>query len=100
MQFFRDSCGLPNPTHVKKCIRNLHERSRGIVLKILKKNNGSMKLEFEGGGETWKRVQESFRSLVTEMNAVVSMSTQLKEELRSKTVEIEKLYEVCFIYRV
>jgi len=93
MQFFRDSCGLPNPTHVKKCIRNLHERSRGIVLKILKKNNGSMKLEFEGGGETWKRVQESFRSLVTEMNAVVSMSTQLKEELRSKTVEIEKLYE-------
>ena len=59
-----------------------------------------MKLEFEGGGETWKRVQESFGCLITEMNAVVSMSTQLKEELRSKIAEIEKLYEVYIVYRV
>jgi len=93
MQFFRESCGLPDPTHVKKCMRNLHERSRGIILKVVKQNDGNMKLECEGGGETWRRVQETFSCLVTEMNAAVSMSIQLKEELRLKMAEIEKLYE-------
>ena len=112
---FRESCGLPAPACVKRCLRNLYERARRRPEKernavgrdeppIVVRKADSRPLQLEIGtlvvGDDWKRTQQAFDQLVAELSVALDISGSLPQTLRSALQSISNLFKVCIRGRI
>ena len=112
---FRESCGLPAPTSIKRCVRTMQERSRctsgggggsgkleqpderDLVIGWDLKRHPKLYLSVKGGcavGDGWKKIQSAFDNLVSELTLADEMSEPLIPLFESSLEEISRLYEV------
>lgn len=122
LAFFRESCGLPAPASIKRCVRNLHERSRASSSSLSSSSSSSggvgetqqqqqvaamtierdrsrrpnLHLVLRGGcavGENWRKTQIAFDNLVNELHLATEMTSPLDDHFAAALDKIARLYE-------